>query len=283
LLITSIIFSKDRPAQLDLCLNSIKANFPESTENIVIHKNSKDFSDAHNILRKEHPDVQFWSQGASLFRDIFTAIYGSPNDYICFFTDDDICFSEISLLPNLEKIFTTTPISCISLRMGLNICKRSHGGQMSLDTLKHYQSFNDMIIWPKTTHMYGSYWSYSLSVDGHIYRKSQLANMMDELCYLDSKYDWKQTPNELESSMQRFWPLSENLMAAPTHSKVVNSPNNRVQHEAKNMSGEKYSVHQDWLLKQYLAGKRIALEQLSFDNIDCPHTEINLTEGMHVR
>ena len=104
--------------------------------------------------------------------------------------------------------------------------------------------------------------------------------MMDELCYLDSKYDWKQTPNELESSMQRFWALSENLMAAPKYSKVVNSPNNRVQNEVDNMSGEQYSVHQDGLLEQYLAGKRITLEQLRFDNIACPHTEIDLMKGL---
>ena len=281
MLITSIIFSKDRPAQLDLCLNSIKTNFPESTENIVIHNNSGKFKGAHNILRQEHPDVQLWPQGASLFKDIFTAVYGSPNDYICFFTDDDICFSKISLSHIIDPIFMNEFISCISLRLGLNICKRSHEGHVSLDPLKNYQLVDDMIVWSKTAHMYGSYWSYSLSVDGHIYRKPQLDQMIDELCYLESKYNnWEQTPNKLESAMQRFWALSENLMAAPKYSKVVNSPNNRVQNEVDNMSGEQYSVHQDGLLEQYLAGKRITLEQLSFDNIACPHTEIDLMKGL---
>ena len=87
-MITSIIFSKDRPLQLDLCLNSIKKNFKDSSQNIVIHNNSEQFDKAHKTLQEEHQDVEFWQQSDSLFKDILHAITGAKNNFICFFISE---------------------------------------------------------------------------------------------------------------------------------------------------------------------------------------------------
>ena len=88
-MITSIIFSKNRPLQLDLCLNSIKQNFPQSTQNIVLHNNSVEFGKAHLDIKKEHSDVEFWQQTESLFCDIWEAVKSAKNDYICFFVSEE--------------------------------------------------------------------------------------------------------------------------------------------------------------------------------------------------
>ena len=104
--------------------------------------------------------------------------------------------------------------------------------------------------------------------------------MVDELCALESRYGWKQTPNELESVLQRFWTTTPNMMAAPTTSAVVNSPNNRVQNTHNNMSGETYNYAADFLLDKYVAGARINLDRLDFSNIKSPHTEIDIITGL---
>tara|TARA_Y100000296_G_scaffold57589_1_gene66109 strand:- start:1898 stop:2704 length:807 start_codon:yes stop_codon:yes gene_type:complete len=266
--------------QLDLCLSSIKSNFPESNENIVIHNNSEEFEQAHSTVQQEHPEVEFIKQGSSLFFDIYSAILRSNNLHICFFTDDDICFGKIEVAHAIDNILPNASVACISLRLGLNICKRSHNGQIGADALKNYNTSGDFILWPKTCYNYGSYWSYSLSVDGHIFRKNDILTMVDELQFLDEQYTWKQTPNAFESELQRFWTISPNVMAAPSHSKVVNSPNNRVQNHMLNAAGETYDVDQHWLLEKYVDGQRIKLENLTLPCIECPHTEINIMEGV---
>ena len=80
--------------------------------------------------------------------------------------------------------------------------------------------------------------------------------MIDELCYLESRYHWDQTPNALEGALQRFWTISPNWITAPSHSKVVNSPNNRVQNHMLNAAGETYGVAQYCLLEKYVDGHR---------------------------
>jgi hypothetical protein len=251
LLITSIIFSKDRPLQLDLCLNSIKKNFKDSTQNIVIHNNSESFCNAEDTLKSEHKDVEFWKQSSSLFKDVFHAAHSAQNNFVCFFTDDDIFYDKFEC-PSYDFL-NDTSLSCLSLRMGLNIVERYHAGQKGEDTCqKGWRIDNGMIVWSKTFHGFGSYWSYDLSVDGHVYRKSSALQMMDELCFLESRYKWANTPNVLEEAMQRFWAIGPNFVVAPRHSVVVNSPNNRVQdtHQT-NASGEIHDYDSKLLLEKY--------------------------------
>ena len=279
-MITSIVFSKNRPLQLDLCLESIHKNFPACNKIIVLHNNDAEFTESHSILCSEHNDIQSWAQSCSLFQDISDAITTSDNDYICFFTDDDICFKEV---PNTEydKIFVDQNIQCLSLRMGLNITQRNHEDMTFPDLPHQIYDYDDAIIWSKTAHLYGSYWSYSLSVDGHIFRKNEILQMIDELCILDSRYKWKQTPNALEAALQRFWTISPNTMASFQYSVVVNSPNNRVQDSHQdNRSGDFFDYDSKFLLDKYMSGYRINLSRLDFSHIQCPHTEIDLMKGI---
>ena len=280
-MITSIVFSKNRPLQLDLCLTSVAKNFTDCSQTIVIHNNDSSFNDAHNILCQEHPHIESWKQGSSLFRDVFTSAFGAKNEYICFFTDDNIFYNkfECGNYSNLNDI----NISCFSLRMGTNITERQHDGVTGEDKCRQIYSVNDDIIaWPKTWHMYGSYWSYDLSVDGHIFRKEDVIQMMDELCLLQSRYGWGNTPNNLESEMQRFWALRGNYILSPSHSVVVNSPNNRVQDSHKNRSGDVFSYDSEFLLEKYISGSRIDIDRLNFSNIKCPHTELDILNGIDV-
>ena len=280
-MITSIVFSKNRPLQLDLCLNSMKKNLPECGRVIVIHKNSEGFASGHETLKREHSDVTFWEQGSSLFRDTFESTISADTDYVGYFTDDDIVFSDEA---TYYKHLDNPQVACVSLRMGLNICKRSQGSKMWEDgPAKYTHLLGGDIGWEKTSMLYGSYWSYSLSVDGHVFRKRDMVEMLDELCYLEDRCPekkWKQTPNELEGALQRFWTTTPNCIVSPSHSRVVNSPNNRVQESHNNVSGLSHSYSAEYLLGKYMNGSRINLDHLDFSDIKCPHTEIDLLKGL---
>lgn len=284
MLITSIIFSKNRPLQLDLCLKSIKKNFKQSTNNIVICNNDEEFDDAYYILKNEHSDVMFWNQSDSLFHDINTLVSRAFNDYVCFFVDDCICFNEVQLPQNMFN----TEICCVSLRLGENITERRHDNIAYPDVPSNYvtDSTRKYMFWNKTAHCYGSYWSYSHSVDGHIFKKPEMEKITSELWELSRFRNWKQTPNEFESAIQRFWPLSSAIMACPVESCVVNSPNNKVQKTHDNRSGDVFDYDEKKLLEKYQHGLRIDVQEicsylkLPFNKIKCPHTEIDILKGL---
>lgn len=279
-MISSIIFSKDRPLQLDLCLNSVCQNFPDSTHNVVIYSCSPKFEDAYKKLQQMHPNVEWWQQSRSIFVDTLAATGSSPHDYVGFFTDDDIVYDTAPKVDN--NLFGNPAVSCVSLRMGANINKRRMLGEWQIDVpTVLMQASNNCICWDKSMYLYGSYWAYSLSLDGHIFRKSDLYDMLDELCLIEDKYKWAQNPNQLEQALQRFWPITEPLIVAPERSVVVNSPNNRVSssHE-NNASGEYFAFYEEDFLEEFFNGKKINLELLEFDDISCPHTEIDLAGGI---
>jgi hypothetical protein len=280
-LITSIIFSKDRPLQLDLCLNSLKENFLDTDQIVVIEKYSDDYKDALHTLKREHDDVTFYKQSKSIYVDLYQWSLLSKNNYICFFTDDDIFFKKFHCSQYDEIFAQQNNVCCFSLRLGLNIDRRSHFGAMLEDKPMAFYEVGDCLVVSKTAHVYGGYWSYSHSVDGHIFRKKDIQTIMSELSYLDEKFSFKQTPNEVESQMQKFWPISENFIIAPKQSRVVNSPNNRVSNtHNENVSGENHNLSPEYLLNLYRNNKRINLQALNLDEIYCPHQEINIIEGI---
>ena len=211
---------------------------------------------------------------------MFHAAHSAKNDYICFFTDDDIFYNKFEC--DDYDFLNDNNVSCLSLRMGLNITERYHAGEKIVDVPPQvYQTENGMIAWPKTVCTYGKYWSYDLSVDGHIFTRSSILEMIDELYTLQKRYQWGNTPNVLESAMQRFWAIGPNFMISPQHSVVVNSPNNRVQEtHADNASGEKYDYSSETLLEKYNSGARINIDDLDFSDIKCPHTELDILKGI---
>ena len=284
-MITSIIFSKDRPLQLDLTLKSISKNFSQSTSNIVIYDCSPEFEETYVKLKEEHPNVQWWRQGQSLFRDIWTAIGSSDNNLICFCTDDGIMFSESPDIP--PTLFTNAPhVGCLSLRMGLNINSRSHLGETFPDLPQEdlVMLNKNWLIWSTTMCRYGSYWSYRLSVDGHIFRKKEMFDMVSELVYLEGHKGWKQNPNEFEAALQRFWTSGPQFMVSHRNSVYLNSPNNKVSTSClDNSSGDEHDYSSQKLLRLFMEGKRINLDLLDtniLSQITCPHTEIDILKGL---
>jgi len=122
-------------------------------------------------------------------------------------------------------------------------------------------------------------------VDGHIFRKEHLRKWVNELIFLQKNDVFSiKTPNHFESKLQRFWTDSRQMIVCFESSTVVNSPNNKVQEEVDNRSGDIHALHQDDLLEMYNNGRRISFDKLydsgAFENIICPHQEIDILKGL---
>ena len=289
-MITSIVFSKDRALQLDLTLQSIKRNFRQSDSVTVLYRCSNPtHEDSYKVLSDEHPDVAFVQQSeldgesGGIFADIEMLIALSPHDHICFFTDDDIVYQYVDFTQSSLGALFQKDVSCLSLRLGTNTNMWDYGdGILKRDFLPHCAWEDPFLIWNRTSLPIGGYWSYPLSVDGHIFQKDTIRTFSKELNILNAseQFGWKQTPNELEVKLQRFWFELPPLMGALQKSHVVNSPNNRVQETVENWHGRQYSLHQEYLKDKFNEGKRINLDNISFGEIVCPHQEIDILRGL---
>ena len=290
-MITTIIFSKDRPLQLDLCLKSINKNLvgSDAITVTVIENYSEKYLGALETLQSEHPEVNFIKQhGSNLFKCIWAYLSTQPQDYpVAFFTDDGILFNETDV-QSIVRVMQNTQVITYSMRMGLNIVRREHQGLSRPDRVcplpnkTQVDRENRLLIWDKTVSNYGNYWSYSHSVDGHVFRYSDIFDWTDSLATLSchKKIRYK-TPNDYESGLQMFWCLTAPWMVSSLESSYVNSPNNRVSGNFEgNSSGDTYYCSPDEMLRLYEQGKRIDFSKIPIGSIDCPHTEIDIMKGV---
>lgn len=281
-MISSIVFSKNRPLQLDLTIKSIKHNFKQCNNIVVLYNVDNAFKESYNILKNEYTDVRFIKQTSNFFINCLDALYfNNSNRYICLFTDDNIVFDTVQTTKDdLDTLFNNMKICTLSLRLGVNINKRDFGlGKLEPDkqpTLSRVSSRH--LIWNRTEMTVGGYWNYPLSVDGHIYHWDFISFMFHTINGWPESNSGIRNPNSLETYMQRFFFECSPLMACECTSKVVNSPNNRVQSLYENRFGDTYSFDADYLNSLFLEGKR--LNMFDVNKIECPHQELDILCNM---
>lgn len=278
-MISSLIFSKDRALQLDLLLNSIYENFPETLNDLRVlwTASSNEFELAYQKLQVDHPRVIFKKQGSSFFEDSYENICTANYPCVCLFTDDDILYRKARYDSTIEDLLMNdNSFVCYSLRLGRNVVHRDIEGVECQDVLPQVYSYKDLTVWDRHSIQYGGYWAYPFSIDGHIFRKTDLMIIVEAIMNWVKQNNAAENPNQLEAQMQNFNHSFGNMMICDNLSSVVNSPNNRVQNLFPNRHGDQYSFSQEYFNNLYLAGKRIKLDKIDFGNINKGHKELNL-------
>lgn len=277
--VSAIVFSKNRALQLDLLLKSIYSNFKECMEVDIIYKETEEHKDSYEKLKSEHqmklaaPFVYFHKQGDNNFYQlIYNLVSEARTSHVVFFTDDDIVYRNVNIPDIALESILHTNFSCLSLRLGGNITKRQIGDFMYDEMIPNFSVSNNILIWDYTECNPCGYFGYPMSVDGHIFCKKKLLDILDKM---DTRGQLE-TPNKFEELLVGFATDTGRYMISLSESCVVNSPNNRVQEEYKNRAGDHYSYCEDHLMNLYLVGTRIDLKSLDFSNVNCPHTEIKI-------
>lgn len=270
MLLNCIIFSKDRPMQLHLLLESILANFNvEDYKLNILYKSSNDeFNKGYNIVRDLFP--QFIYKKEENFKSDLISLF-NESKYTVFFTDDDIIYNSLKLTNDeIHNIFELTKAVCFSLRLGLNT---THCYTMQkLNKLEKYDThkfihdidlIESIISW-KVENATNDY-AYPMSVDGHIFKTDFIKYFCENIEY--------HNPNIFEALLAT---ITKNNMIVSSYeiSKLVNSPINRVQETFQNLSGLKYRYTSEDLNEMYLDGVKLDFKKMKFNDITSPHQEI---------
>jgi len=280
-MITAIVFSKNRALQLDLTLQSIRKNLPQVEKIFVIYKADAEYDMSYSLLQADYINVVFEKQDGYLL-DAILKHKASFGKFIAFFTDDNIVYRPCNMtLGHLDCFYEHKQTCCLSLRLGYNAQMRDYGtGTLEPDIMPQYEFFRDTFLWNRLSIPPGGYWSYPLSVDGHIFRTKDMITILETMRNWPEMFSSLQTPNKFEAMLQRFFFEIPPMMMCLKYSTVVNSPNNRVQSEYGNASGLTYSYEAKFLNDLFMAGRRIDINALSIKNIVCPHQEIDLLSGI---
>lgn len=257
-----IIFSRNRACQLDLLLRSMKKFWPESFQHHIIviwMSTEENYKKSYEIVLQEHPDVIFVLQETGMFKQLVEASTDICKPYTMFLVDD-IVFKEPFTMdcPEVRAFLKDEQILCVSLRL----CPRiTYCYTRDLPNIPPEFEPGDLKIW--------NWWGasndfgYAMSVDGNIYRTSDIMNIIK-----NGSYDH---PGSFENALLTDIPGRPKMICFE-ESKLFNIPINRVgpyPNRHGNISAEE-------LNESFLSGKRINLGPLEgYKNIGC-HEEVSL-------
>lgn len=235
--INVIIFSKDRPAQLDLLLRSMKLNWSLAMFNITIiyrHTNKLACEGYIKVLSANSAPVWIGQDGSLLDALKAGCIFRHP--HTMFLVDDDVIVGAFPIGVHFDRFEVELDCLCLSLRLHPKI---------TYDYVR-----DDKVDYPgKPTwkwRLHNPPFGYPWSLDGHIYRTPLVLDRLSKVSSL--------TPNRLEGDLGAY-KVAESLMAASPWPVVVGIPWNKVQTELPNKS-EGPSANE--MNEKFLSGYRLS-------------------------
>ena len=251
-----LIWSRSRPAQVDLLLSSIEKYCPNLFEVNVIKKVENEYREGYILCQYYHKEVNFVSE------------YNLPKqtkeilqkyDYCCVSTDDTVLFNKFNFNIELMK-----NVDIFSLRMGLNNnIQNPFTGEKQIQISKYFDE-GETICWDSRLYPLHSNPGYLFGHDCVIYSKRYLELIQD----LEFK-----SLNQLESYLITNSTTKINpFIRSFKHSVAVNIPCN-------NTSGITQTDDSSPLLEtnqQFLSGMRFNLGQLDNLKVTGCHQIIDL-------
>jgi len=260
-----IIFSKNRPPQLHLLLESIYKNGSNLFDMIsVLYKADNDFISGYEKCKKHFNNVIFKNEEHfknDLLNLIDISFYATT-----FLVDDAVMYKEITESKDsiLSTINNELDSVCFSLRLGNN-CTYSHPTNLYYALSDH--EINGSILSFNYSDQQGDF-GYPLSTDGHIFKTNLIYGLLIDIPF--------KNPNTLEANLQRY--VNSKVLPFDMYcfeeSKVVSIPVNLVNDTFQNRHALMYHFAEKDLNDRYLKNEIIDLEAMDFTNIDGPHKEI---------
>ena len=257
MMITAVVFSKDRACQLDLLLTSLERNGRGLFHPVVLYRaTNEEHEKAYSVCRERFWKVPFQPDGDAPVR-VAAELFGLAS-YGCFFTDDSVLYRSIPFPPTQ----LSGRVLCFSLRLGLNTtwCYPYDREQIT-------PTARSVILqWDWTT-ADGDF-GYPASVDGHVFSGLDLYGALAG-CAENAN------PNQMEEHLVKTFALDARVrMASYPHSCLVGIPANIVTDTHRNRHA--HGPTPDDLCASYLSGKRLDLDAMDFTDVRGAHQDIEL-------
>ncbi|HOW53398.1 MAG TPA: class I SAM-dependent methyltransferase [Syntrophorhabdaceae bacterium] len=254
--LTTIFLSKDRPLQLQGCLESLFHHSGIGRENIaVLYKQSGNIY--YDLLIEKYPEIR-WVPEKNFSRDIQT-LFNESDNHILMCCDDMIFTEPFDLKKCIEVLDENEDILNFTLRVGTNITPVPEDLIDNGDWLK-WKWYNPVAV----------RWHYPWAVPATIYRKDDVLRLTRPFVLAITN------PNFLESTvagyLQEYPDKAPPCLASFRHSKCIATHVNRVQDTHCNEFDNSSNTETEALYSLFLKGGTVDWEKIT--NID--NTDFNL-------
>lgn len=260
--IHGIVFSKDRPLQLDALLESYFGLVENAAPLTILYRPSNDeYRAAYQQIaeyNKGRP-AQFIEE-KSFKNDLLTALNLADSQRIFFLVDDDIFIAPFDM-SEIFEVDLTAYIPSLRLGLSLDYCYPVDQPQ---PVPPHQPWKHGMSSWFWRDGKLD--WGFPMSVDGNIFFRHEIIRM-------SAVSDFK-APNSYEEALHSFFSLvSDRKGLCYATPRLMNIPVNKVQTESGNYSG---TLSSDSLLQYWHSGYRIDWATLKEFANRSAHQEIDL-------
>ena len=242
-----IIFSKDRPAQLELLLRSFKTfwkDWDKQKIKVLFKVTNDEYFAGYKQVVRIHPEFSYFNEDgiSGTFKDILLSLMEDEDPMTAFEVDDDVMIRPFDLTsPQVKRFLKDKSIMCVNIRMdhNYNYCADS-------DKWMTVPKFtNDTWDWK-----YCSLdWAYPMSVVFNIFRTSEIKPLVKRLNWKGLELETKMAENPLQNPKMIGFPKAKTLLVQV----------NRVQEVATNKA---LNISPEEMNDIFLSGQRIKLEQL---------------------
>jgi len=244
-----IIFSKDRPLQLDGTLRSFSRQCVDAQDiavRVLYIASTSRLRSLYSELKREHPNVQFVNEG-SFRRDLLLLL--KLHEQVLFVVDDTLFVRDFSLVECAESLRRTPDAIGVSLRLGQNAtnCYALSTPQKVPDL----HAVNESLWgyrWPDAEHDF----AYPLEVSSSVYRVADLMPLLQASSFCN--------PNMLEADLAaQMWRFRKSHPRVLCYDTAVafSAPLNRVQTVCENRAGGEESLSASCLATRFAAGWRV--------------------------
>ena len=264
----AVVFSKDRPLQLDGALRSLRRHVADAERlpvKVIWTASGRRQLELYRRLAAEHPYAE-WIEERDFKPQLIAATSGY--DYILFLVDDAIFVRACSVASAAEVLAADPLVIGYSFRLGRNIdyCYSMRRPQ----AMPPSQSRPDGTLtfrWVEADADFG----YPLEISSSLYRAEDVRPLLERLPY--------RNPNTLEAAMSRdarSFAARRPLLACPEDSVAFCAPVNVVQQVFPNRAGEALPQTAQALAEAFRMGMRLDVEALAGHGTNAPHQEISL-------
>jgi hypothetical protein len=263
----TIVFSKDRPFQLDAALRSLRAHCVD-VDGLIVRVlwrgSTTSFERGYLVLAAEHPQVRFKRQG-DFKSDVLRLTWHAT--HIMFVVDDTLFVRDFSVGDATALLDRNEACLGVSLRLGRNTTYgyRAHQPQV----MPPFEPMGDGFLDWDWTDARTSF-HYPLEVSSSLYRASDIQPLLRDLDY--------HNPNTLEARLAKSATLLSEQhprLICFESSCAFSIPANIVQRSfERNRSSTDPATSPEALLRRFRSGDRLDLERYAGLVPDAPHQEV---------
>ena len=279
-MITAIVLSKDKAAQLHLLLESIQKNSSNLFDIRVIYEATNTvFTEGYNKVKEEFfykdryglnfPIKWFPRTHENISLDIIDHL-SDDRDLTCIFNDENIVFKRLPSYKKTMELFRTNAISALSLRLGNNtvIQNAYNANDYFIDKPSEGEFLLDnFMLWDASLVKPFTNFAMPFSHNGHVYTTKLINFILEKTKIKDINGFEKALQDNLYMGV--FGGFIPPNMSCLEYSSVIHNSPKKVSDEVQSDFG----TSDFGLNDRYLSGSRIDYDFFNFKHISKPFEE----------